>query len=109
MRALAIGLGLGVSLLSLPAHAADQIINFSACTATSVERLHELATYVLTRRRYNIEDDTPTMVVGEQDNLRVEILLEPSRMTIRWKEGFGHPKDQWLRSIKTDVLWRFTE
>jgi hypothetical protein len=28
---------------------------------------------------------------------------------IRWKEGFGHKNDQWLRNLKTDVLWRLAE
>jgi hypothetical protein len=108
MRVSAVGLGLGVSLLGLQAHAADQIINLSECEA-SVEQLHEIAEYALTRRRYNIEENTPTLLVGEQDNLRVEIVLEPQRMTIRWKEGFGYRTDQWLRNLKTDVLWRLAE
>ena len=49
------------------------------------------------------------MLVGEQDDLRVEVLIEPGRVLIRWKEGFGHKNDQWLRNLKTDVLWRLAE
>jgi hypothetical protein len=30
-------------------------------------------------------------------------------MTIRWKEGYGHDRDLWLRNLKTDVLWRLAE
>jgi hypothetical protein len=48
-------------------------------------------------------------LVGEQDDKRVEIVIEPLRMVIRWKEGFGHKNDQWLRNLKTDVLWRLAE
>lgn len=96
-------------VLSLPAGAADQLIRLAECEALSTEYLHELAMYALERRRYNVEENTPTMLVGEQDGLKVEILIEPTHMTIRWKEGFGHSKDQWLRNLKTDVLWRLAE
>ena len=108
MRAVAFSFGLAILAVGVPAHAADQVINLSKFEV-STEYLHELAEYALTRRRYNIEENTPTMIVGEQDNLRVEMLIEPKKITIRWKEGFGHPKDQWLRSLKTDVLWRLAE
>ncbi len=73
------------------------------------EQLREMAEYALTRRRYNIEENTPTLVVGEQDDKRVEIVIEPTQVVIRWKEGFGHKNDQWLRNLKTDVLWRLAE
>jgi len=109
MRVLAICHGLGVAMLGVPAHAADQIINLPECASLSVEQLHELAEYSLTRRRYDIEENTPTLIVGEQDNLRVEFVLEPQKITIRWKEGFAHKNDQWLRNLKTDVLWRLAE
>jgi len=109
MRGLAVCLGFGVTMLGVPAYAADQIINLPECQALSVDELHELAEYALTKRRYNIEENTPTLLVGEQDNLRVEFVLEPQRITIRWKEGFAATKDQWLRNLKTDVLWRLAE
>jgi len=109
MRALALCLGLGVAALGTPAYAADQIIDLSEIPGISVEALHELAEYALVRRRYTIEENTPTLIVAEQDRLRVEVLIEPPRMTIRWKEGFGHDRDVWLRGIKTDILWRLAE
>jgi hypothetical protein len=59
---------------------------------------------------YGIEEDTPTALVGEQDKLKVEIIVEPSHLVIRWKDGFGsEKKDNWLRNLKTDVLWRMAE
>ena len=99
----------GLSAFAMPAHAADQIINLSECEALTTEALHEIAMYSLSKRRYNIEENTPTMVVGEQDDLKVEILIQPRQVVIRWKEGFGNKKDQWLRNLKTDVLWRLAE
>lgn len=109
MRVLAFCLGLGVAALGAPARAADQLIKLSECEALSLEQLRELAEYALVRRRYNIEENTATLLVGEQDDLRVEILLEPQQIVIRWKEGFGHKNDHWLRNLKTDVLWRLAE
>ncbi len=109
MRALALSLGLGVAAFGAPAYAADQVIDLSEIPGLTAEALHELAVYALERRRYNIEENTPTLIVAEQDNLRVEVLIEPPRMTIRWKEGFGHDRDVWLRNLKTDVLWRLAE
>ena len=109
MRALALSLGLGIAAFAVPAHAADQIIDLSEIPGISAEALHELAEYALSRRRYNIEENTRTLIVGEQDNLRVEILIEPPRITIRWKEGFGHESDRWLRNIKADMLWRLAD
>jgi hypothetical protein len=108
MRILAASLGFAVLAVGVPALAAEQIINLSEC-ALPPGQLHEIAEYALTRRRYKIEDNTPTLVVGEQDDLRVEIVIEATQMVIRWKEGFGHKNDQWLRNLKTDVLWRLAE
>ena len=110
MRVLALFVGAGAAALGVPAQAADQIINLSEFeVAASAEILHAAAEYALTRRRYNIEENTATMLVGEQDDLRVEIVIAPGQVVIRWKEGFGHKKDQWLRNLKTDVLWRLAE
>jgi hypothetical protein len=109
MRALALSLGLGVAAFGAPAYAADQAIDLSEIPGISAEALHELAEYALSRRRYTVLENTPTLLVGEQDNLRVEIVIEPPRMTIRWKEGYGHDRDLWLRNLKTDVLWRLAE
>jgi hypothetical protein len=39
----------------------------------------------------------------------IGVLIEPMQMVIRWKEGFGDKNDQWLRNLKTDVLWRLAE
>jgi hypothetical protein len=102
-------LGLGLAAFGAPAYAADQVIDLSEIPGLTAEALHELAEYALSRRRYTIEENSPTLLVGEQDKLRVEIIIEPPRMTIRWKEGFGHDKDLWLRNLKTDVLWRLAE
>ena len=110
MRVLALCVGVGVAALGVPGHAADQIIDLTEFeAAASAELLRSAAEYALTRRRYNIEENTATMLVGDQDDLRVEIVIAPGRVVIRWKEGFAHKNDQWLRNLKTDVLWRLAE
>jgi hypothetical protein len=109
MRSLAASLGLMGLVAGSPAFAADQIIKLSECEALGSEQLREIAEFALTKRRYNIEENTAALLVGEQDDLRVEIVIEPMQMVIRWKEGFGHKNDQWLRNLKTDVLWRLAE
>jgi hypothetical protein len=92
-----------------PAWAADQHIRLTECPMAQTD-LHALAMYALENRDYNIEENTPAMLVGEQDGLKVEILLEnTSDVVIRWKEGFGHKRDLWLRNLKTDMLWKLAE
>ncbi len=109
MRVLTTVVGIAVIGLGSPAHAAEQFINLSEFKDVSVQYLHELAVYALSERRYNIEENTATLLVGEQDKKKVEILLEPGRVQIRWKDGFGATKDNWLRNLKTTILWRMAE
>ena len=100
---------IGAALLPVSAFAADQFIKLPDCPVFTAQYLHDLGKYALQKRRYNIEEDTSTMLVGEQNNLKVEMIIQPGRMVIRWKEGFGHSRDTWLRNLKTDVLWRMAE
>ena len=109
MRKLAASLGLTVLFVGAPAFGADQIIKLPECEAVTPAELHEWAETALIKRSYTIEENTPTLLVGEQDRLRVEIVIEPMQMVIRWKAGFAGTKDYWLRNLKTDVLWRLAE
>ena len=109
MRLLVAGVGLAVLMVGAPALATDQIIKLSECAALAPEQLREMAEYALTRREYNIEENTSALLVGEQDEKRVEIVIESMQVVIRWKEGFGSKNDQWLRNLKTDMLWRLAE
>jgi hypothetical protein len=101
--------GLTTLVLGVPALAVDQIIRLPECEALTPAQLHEWAETALLKREYTIEENTPTRLTAEQDKLRVEILIEPLQMTIRWKEGFAGSRDYWLRNLKTDVLWRLAE
>jgi hypothetical protein len=109
MRALTAVVGIAVIGFGSAAPAADQFIDLTEFKDVQVEYLHQLAEYALSQRKYNIEQNTPTLLVGEQDKYRVEILLEPGRVQIRWKEGSGKSNDQWLRNLKTSMLWRMAE
>ena len=110
MRATA-GLVIVAGLLGLSVPAlADDVIQFPSCAAFSAEYVHGLAKFALQKRGYRIEEDTPTTLVGALKELKVEMVVEPSRLVIRWKEGFGsEKKDNWLRNLKTDVLWHMAE
>ena len=109
MRALALSFGLALLAVGVPAHAADQVINMAKFAGVTAEDLRAIAEYAFTKRSYNIEENTAALVVGEQDDKRVEIVIEPEKMVIRWKEGFAGKNDLWLRNLKTDVLWRLVE
>jgi hypothetical protein len=101
--------GLVAGLVSLPAWSADQHIRLAECPLSQSD-IHSMALRAFEKRGYNLEEDTPTMVVGELDDLKVEIIFaDSSDIVIRWKEGFGHRRDQWLRNLKTDILWDLAE
>ena len=92
-----------------PAWSADQHIRLTECSLLQAD-IRAIALRALEDRRYNLEGDTPTILVAEQDDLKVEIVFEDtSDIVIRWKEGFGHRSDQWLRNLKTDILWTLAE
>ncbi len=98
----------GVSSWTVGA-AADQTIRLNECQLSQND-IHMLAMQAFEKRGYNIEQDTPTLIVGEQDELKVEILIQPDNyIVIRWMEGFGHRRDLWLRNLKTDILWELAE
>lgn len=109
MRMLAVSLGLTVLAVGAPAFAAEQPIRLSECEALTPAQVHEWAVTALTQRKYTIEENTPTLLTGEQDNLRVEIVIEPMQIVVRWKDGFAGKNDYWLRNLKTDLLWRLAE
>jgi hypothetical protein len=109
MKVVTLAAAVGILALSSPARAVDQVVNLPECLALTIEDLHALALHALDQRRYNVEENTPTMIVGAQKELKVELVLEPSKITIRWKDGFAGKNDTWLRNLKTDVLWRLVE
>ena len=104
MRMLAVSLGLTVLAVGAPALAADQPIKLSECEALTPAQVHEWAETALTQRKYTIEENAPTLLTGEQDNLRVEIVIEPLQVVVRWKDGFAGKNDYWLRNLSIKVI-----
>jgi hypothetical protein len=99
----------GAAVLALAsAVQADEIINLSKCDAITTATVHDFAKEALTKRKYSIASDTPSLLVGELEKHKVEIAIEPQRVVIRWQ---GPPKknEYWLRNLKTDLLWALTE
>jgi hypothetical protein len=103
------GFFVAAMIASSPAWSADQHIRLAECSLLQAD-IRAIALRALQDRRYNLEEDSPTMLVAEQDDLKVEILFEDtSDIVIRWKEGFDHRSDQWLRNLKSDILWALAE
>jgi hypothetical protein len=66
MRVLIGSFSVGLLAAAVPAFAADQVTRLDECGGLSIETFRQAAEYALTNRRYNIEENTPTLVVGEQ-------------------------------------------
>ncbi len=89
--------------------AADEIINLHCRSLTEAE-FTDLGTHVLTSRRYYVERYTGDTVTGRLKNRKVEIALtSPEQIVIRWMPGFSGRTNQWLRNLKTDILWKLAE
>lgn len=97
---------LAVAAFAVPCHA-DVAVNRAKINATDTE-LHDAALEALTKRKYHIESDTPTLIAAEQDKYHVEIAISPESLAIRWKGDPGK-HEYWLRNLKTDILWKIVE
>ncbi len=89
--------------------AADEIINLHCRSLTEAE-FTAIGEQVFTRRRYQIERYTGDTVMGRLKNRKVVIFLaSPEQIVIRWMPGFSGRTNQWLRNLKTDILWKLAE
>lgn len=87
---------------------ADERINF--CKDMTTKQFHDAAKYAFKNRGYQVEDITPTAVTASLRGKTVEMVITvPGQIVIRYKEGSERGRDQWLRNLKTDVLWELTE
>ena len=87
---------------------ADETINLSKCDAITTASVHDFAKEALTKRKYAIASDDPSLLVGELEKYKVEIAIEAQRVVIRW-QGTPGKHEYWLRNLKTDLLWALTE
>jgi hypothetical protein len=83
------------------------VINVASCCATVRPQWRDGRR--VQKREYNIEENTTSLVVGELEDKRVEIVIEPGKVVVRWKEGYSGRNDLWIRNLKTDMLWRMVE
>jgi len=82
------------------AQAGDWTINY--CKDLTVDEFHEAAKWAFQKRKYVIEEDTPSSLTGAQKGKMVEVsMTAPGQIVIRWVPGFGYHKDDWLK-----YLWR---
>lgn len=95
-----------IGAFAVPCHA-DEVVSRAKFNVTETE-LHDLALQALTKRKYNIESDTPTLLTAELDKFHVEIAISAENVVIRWK-GTPGKHEYWLRNLKTDILWSLAE
>ncbi len=87
---------------------ADEIINLHCRSLTEAE-FTAIGEHVFTSRRYSIANYSGDTVMGKLKNRKVVIsLASPDQIVIRWLPGFSG-RNQWLRNLKTDILWKLAE
>jgi hypothetical protein len=80
------------------------------CKDLTVEDFHAVAVWALEKRKFEIEEDTPSSLTGAQRGKKVEIsMADPGHIVIRWVPGFGHGTDKWLNHLYQEVTWRLAE
>ena len=91
-------------IVTFEAQAAGWNINY--CKDLTADKFHKAATSAFHKRKFQIEEDTPSSLTGALKGKKVEITMTaPGRIVIGWVPGFGHKKDTWLKRVRYDVLW----
>jgi hypothetical protein len=108
MRTSCLVLALATSSAFAVAGHADETVHLSKCGAVTETELHDMALQALTKRKYKIESDTPTSLVGQQDEYHVEIAISAQTVEIRW-QGKPGKHEYWIHNLKTDLLWSLSE
>ena len=91
--------------ISAAAQADDMDINY--CKDLTAEDFYAAAKWSFAKRKYQIEEDTPSSVIGAQKGKKVQIAMTaPGQIAIRWVPGFGYTSDGWLKNLKYDMLWK---
>ena len=93
--------------VSAGVHADDLNINY--CKELTADDFSSVAKWAFEKRRYQIEEATPSSFIGGQKGSKVEIAMtEPGHIEIRWVPGFGRTTDSWLQNLKEDMLWKLS-
>ena len=94
-------------LFSISAAAQADNMDIKYCKDLTAEDFYATAKWSFAKRRYQIEEDTPSSVIGAQKGKKVQIAMTaPGQIAIRWVPGFGHTSDGWLKNLKHDMLWK---
>lgn len=97
---------LAVSLLfiSLGAQAADLTIHY--CKDLAADRFRNSAKTAFGERKYNIEQESPSSVIGSEGQKKAEILMmTPGNVVIRWVPGSEDKKEKDLYKLTYAMLW----
>ena len=80
------------------------------CKDLTVDAFHKAAKWALRKKKYTVEEDTPSSLTGAQKGRKVEVsMTTPGQIVIRWVPGFGYEKDDWLKYLWRDVSVRLAE
>jgi len=102
--------GLLAVLLSFSVGAQEGSLDINYCNDLTVDNFNAAAKWSFQKRKYQIEEDTPSSLTGGQRGKKVEIAMtDPGHIVIRWVPEFGSNSDKWLRSLYQDVTWRLAE
>ena len=94
-------------LLSFSVGAQEGSSDIDYCNDLTVDDFNAAAKWSFQKRKYQIEEDSSSSLTGGQRGKKVEIAMtNPGHIVIRWVPGFGHTKDDWLRNLKHDMLWK---
>jgi hypothetical protein len=97
-------------LWELAGNAEQGKLSINWCKNLTVDDFHAVAVWALEKRKFQIEEDTPSNLTGAQRGKKVEIsMADPEHIVIRWVPGFGHGNDKWLNHLYQDVTWRLAE
>ena len=90
------------------AQAGSSDINY--CKDLTADDFHAAAKSSFEKRKYQIEEDTPSSLTGGLQGKKVEIAMtDPGHIVIRWVPGFGHGSDKWLNRLYQDLTWQLAE
>jgi hypothetical protein len=74
--------------ISVGAQAADWTIDY--CKDLTADQFGKAARWAFHNRKFQIEEDTPSSLIGALKDKKVEITMTtPGRAVIRWVPGFG--------------------
>ena len=82
-------------------------VSITWCKNLTADDFHGAAKSSLEKGRYQIEEDTPSSLIGSQQGKKVQVAMTaPGHIEISWVPGLGHSSNRWLKRLYVDVTWQ---